>query len=367
MWDIEAIAKGIVAIGTPLGAAFGFLSRRRRLRSDIRDNLALAEEIEKHDLLRDHTLASGWLQGRIALDIARITGQDLGAARKPINWSSVVIGALFFVLSAGGTYLLTRDGFVWYSVFPATFAFLCLIAVVQDFTNRELPPEDASALPLGAVRARTDTEEERVATAVAMAASGGIDDRLNPGGQAYVALRFLKLLQLGAYEAALPFVDDNWIRCRVFSWLWNNRSVFGHDSHRLLQLAESMLVERGDNENWRDFVAVEKAQFVEAWGQVDFDLYGVASRRRRISRDLDLVILAYVGVGGGYFVTTATAITNAFTILVSRHADTWRVSNHAGVATPLPDWPPVWWLTDDPAIEALPEPHGVLAEGRSHD
>jgi hypothetical protein len=359
--DVETVAKAALAIGAPLATVIRLGGRQRRLRNDIRENLALVEDVEKHDLLRNYSLASGWLQGRIALDVARLTGQQLDNPKKPINKGSLVFGLILTLAFAAWTYSLNRDAFVWYSVFPGVVAVVCGLAVVGMFTDREVPQEDDSEHPPGAVRAPTETASERIATSMSIAASGGADDRLEEGGQADVVLRFLKLMQLGAYEAGLALADENWARCRVHAWLWNNQASFGDDPTDLSRLAEEMLRERNQNETWRDFLQVEASQFVETWGSLDFDQYGIASRRRRISADLDMVILAPVGSSGGYFVLTATALPNAFTFLVTRTSDGWRVSNHLGIAPPVPAWPPVWWVTDDPFIAALPEDAGEAA------
>jgi hypothetical protein len=194
-----------------------------------------------------------------------------------------------------------------------------------------------------------------VATAVAIAAVGGIDDRLEPGHQADVALRFVKLLQLGAYESAIELADHNWLRCRVYAWLWNKQSHFGSDTDELARIAADMLQEREASKDWNDFVSTEAGQFRKDWGPIDFDQYGIAGHRRRVARDLDLVILAPVGESGGYFVTEATAIVGAFTLLVRKQGSSWLVANHVSIAPPLAEWPPIWWGTGDSVVETLPE------------
>jgi hypothetical protein len=92
-----------------------------------------------------------------------------------------------------------------------------------------------------------------------------------------------------------------------------------------------------------------------AWGSIDPEKYGSASRRRRVARDYDLVVLAPVGDTGGYWVTTATSIPNALLFSMHRTGNSWLVASHLGAAPPTPGWPPTWWVTDDPAITSLPE------------
>jgi len=352
--DVESIVKAGLAIGAPLATVVGFGGRNRRLRHDIRENLALVDEVEKHAPLREVSLSSAWLQGRVALDIAKLTGQDFGARKKPIQWSSVLFAFLLSAGFAAWTYWIVRDGFIWYAVFPGIAATLFGIAVLGMFTNRDLPPEE-NVLPPGAVRAPTDSATERIATAVTLAAVGGLDERFDAGGQVDVVLTYAKMLQLGAYEAGIALAEENWIRCRVYAWIWNNRSVFGDDVGVLQDLADDMLDNRGENEVWAELIASESRQFADTWGPIDFDQYGVAGNRRRMSPDLDLVLLVPVGSSGGYFVMSATAIPNAMPFLVRRHGDTWRIANHVGHAPAVAEWPPISWITDDPAVQALPD------------
>lgn len=355
MWDVEAIVKAGLAIGTPLATVVGLSGRRGRLRREIRENLALVDEVEKHAPLRDASLASAWLQGRVALDVARLTGQEVGSRKRPVPWGSVVLAALIAGVFGLWTYWLIRDEFVWYAVFPGAAAALFVAGTWGMFLNREIASGEDS-LPPGAVRARTETATERVATAVTLEALGGLDDRYAPGGQVDVVFTFAKLLQLGAYEPAIQLAEDNWIQCRVNAWLWKNRSVLGDDQDELEKLAARMLALRSESDEWQAFVDTEARQFAAAWGGINFDEYGTAGNRRRIAQDLDLVLLLPVGSEGGYFVMSAMAIPNAMPFLVRRYGQTWRIANHAGQAVPVPAWPPIWWVTDDPDIQALPEP-----------
>jgi len=71
---------------------------------------------------------------------------------------------------------------------------------------------------------------------------------------------------------------------------------------------------------------------VGAWGPVDPEKWGAASRRRRLARDYDLVVLAPVGETGGYFVNTATALPQAMTFVMHNVNGAWLVANHIGSA-----------------------------------
>jgi hypothetical protein len=354
MWDAEAAAKVVTTVVVPVLTLITLGGRRKRLRNEIKENLALVSEIEKHKVINEHTLAPGWLQGRITLDIARLSGINLRTPKRPVPKGTVVFVSIMVLIFGGWTYLLDVDDFVWYSIFPGAVAALLLFSVFGMFLNRQIPPEE-SDLPVGAVLAATDTINERVATFVAMSTSGNIDDRALSGGQVDVACKFVQLLQSGRYEDGLQLADDNWITCRIHAWLWGNREEFGQDIEQLGQLVQSMLADRENNPAWRDFVATESSRFRSTWGTIDLNQYGFASRRRRLAQNIELVILARTGKSEAYFVLNATALPNALTFVVIKTNGAWKVANHLGRAIPLPSWPPIWWNTGDPAIENLPE------------
>ncbi|TCC43501.1 hypothetical protein [Kribbella sindirgiensis] len=350
--DLEALAKAAVAVLVPVGTLIGVGSRRSRLRHEIRENLTLVKELEQDDVIREHSLATAWLQGKITVDVAKLAGRSLGTPKKPIPWGSIVVTGLIGAAFGLWTWYLARDGFVWYVTFPGVASALMLISIMGQLTGRELPP-GSSDLPEGATPVRTDTAAEQIASSIALAASSGLDGRFAEGGQVWVCYQFLTSMREGRYEEGLTFADHDWALCRVQSWLWNNRDSFGADLGELDSLAASLANHHEPTEAWAGFVETETNQFVTTWEPLDPDRYGAASHRRRIARDYDLVILAPVGSSGGYFVTSATAVPNALIFVVHRESDAWLVSNHVGMAPPTPGWPPVWWATQDPSIEAL--------------
>jgi hypothetical protein len=351
----ESIVQTVTAVLAPLITLIGLASRRRRLRSEIRENLSLLQEIEKDEVLREHTPAPGWIQGKVALDVAKLAGVPLGTPKKPIPKGSVAFAGILTAGFSFWTYYIVRSGFVWYSVFPGIVAFLLSVSIFGMITNRDLPPEASGALPPGAVPMPTETASEQVATAVAIASSGQVDDRFSDSGQIGVAFKFLGAMRDGRFEEGLEYADENWRLCRIQSWLWNNRSHFGSDIAELQLLAESLLTEHKPMEAWEEFVASEAINFAVAWAPLSPSGLGAASRRRRVARDYDLVILAPVGESGGYFVTAATALPDAITFVMHHIDGGWLVANHIGTAPPRSGWPPAWWAINDPVIEALPE------------
>ncbi|MFI7022224.1 hypothetical protein ACIBMZ_05820 [Micromonospora sp. NPDC049900] len=349
--NIETVVQAATAIAAPAAAIAGLSSRKRRLRAEIRDNLALAGELDQNNILREHTPVSVWMHGRIALDVARLTGQSLGTPKKPIPKTSVFFTSVFVIMFAGWTYLLNRDGFIWYSIFPALAAFLLAVSVFGMLLNRQLPPEQ-SHLPPGATPIRTDSASERITTSVALATEPGAGDRFSEWGQAGVVLRFFKLMREGHFEEGIELADSNWLYCRVQSWLYNNRNTFGSDETVLDHLAASLSASREPTEVWQGFVATESEQFRQEWGSIDPAKLGVASRERRIAVNFARVIVTSIGDTGGYFVTSATILPDALTFVVRLDGGRWLIASHFGTAPPMPGWPPAWWSADDPAVAA---------------
>lgn len=351
--DLENLFKSVVSIATPLLALVSLGARRRHLRSEVRDNLALIEEIKKDQAISQHSPAVGLLSGKIVLDIAKLAGQPIGARKKPIPWGSVIFASLLALVLGFWTYLIDRDGFVWYSVFPGTLAFLLAVSVLGMTTNRQIP-EDPD-LPEGAVPIRTESAAERVAGAVQLAASGADTGMFADQGQVGAALKFIGLMGNGDYEEGLAFADRNWELCRIQARLWNMHIEGTLTAEELPALAKSLHERHEPKDFWAGYVAAEAEQFKEAWGNLDPGSVGAASNRRRMARDYDLVLLVPLNANEGYFVTSATAVPGALPFLMHRVENRWVVSNHLGSAPPTPGFPPSWWFISDPVVAQLPE------------
>lgn len=144
--NLDAIAQAVAVVLTPLISLISFFSRRRRLRTEIRDNLSLLQELDKDEVLREHSLASMWLRGKITVDVAKLSGQPLGTPKKPVPKGSVVFASLACIGLSLWTYYIDRNSFIWYSIIPGVFAALFAISAFGMFTDRELPPaEEASS------------------------------------------------------------------------------------------------------------------------------------------------------------------------------------------------------------------------------
>ncbi|MFD8811776.1 hypothetical protein ACFV23_09880 [Streptomyces sp. NPDC059627] len=353
----ESIANAAATIVASLGTFFGIASRRKRLRGEIRENLTLSEELEKNALLRDQTPAVVWLNAKIALDVAKLSGQELGTPKKPIQWGSVTFISLMAASFGYWTYWLNREEFIWYSVFPGAISFLLFFSVYGQFLNREILPkadDEEDPLPEGAVPLGSQDPSEEIARSLVIASTGG-NERYDDDGQLGVAFRFITYVMSADFDRAVDLADENWLLCRIQAWLWNNKAQFSGDLDELASLADALLQDRRDHALWDDFAISEIATFLSGWGNIDPETLGGASRRRRVARNYDLVVLAPVGNSGGYYVNSATIVPGALTFLMRRHEGKWVLASHAAMAPPTPGFPPAWWVLGDPSIEDLPE------------
>ncbi|WP_406074165.1 hypothetical protein [Micromonospora sp. NBC_01638] len=344
--DINAIVQAVTAIATPLAAVATVLSRRQRLRKDIRENLSLAEEIEKNDTLREHTPAALWIHGRITLDVARLTGQKLGTPKKPVPVSSLILAAITCVGFGLWTYFIVRNGFQWYSVFPGVVSALMLISIMGMFMNRELPPAQDPTLPPGATPVAAMDEGEKIARRMTLSEEG-MSERFADNGPVGVVYRFLAAAQEGRHEDWLLAVDQNWIHCRVQTWLWENVDHSDGDLARMDKLADLLAREGQPRETWESFLTDERKHLQDLWQGVDIDKLGAGSAQRKIGPNFELVILAPTGETDGYIVQSATIVRGAYTFVVHKDKNSWKVANHVGTASPSPGWPPAWWTTSE--------------------
>ncbi|WP_329328729.1 hypothetical protein [Streptomyces luteogriseus] len=348
----EGIANAVVSVLAAAGTLAGVTSRTRRRRNEIKENLALAEELQKNTILRDHTPAVAWLHGKIALDVAKLSGQPIGAPKKPIPKGSVVFASVLLLGFGGWTYWLNRDGFVWYSLVTGALAASMLISILGMTTNREIPPDAEGEMPEGAHPLASGSASQNAVESAAMAAMSS-DGRFEDDGQLGVAFRFVRHMAAGEFDEALSLTDENWLKCRLQAWLWNARAVVGDDETQLQATTDDMIRSRGQHDLWEAFSSAEFEAFRNAWGEIDPDRLGGASRRRRVGPDYDLVVLVPLGESGGYFVNSPTPVPGGMTFLMHKQDGKWLLANHLGIAPPLPGFPPTWWVVDDPSLEEL--------------
>lgn len=135
----DTIAQAVATILAPLVTLIGIASRRKRLRTEIRENFALIQELEKDDALREGTPVANWLRGKIIIDVAKLSGEVLATPKKPVPKPAVFFATVAALALSYLTYHIVRNGFVWYSVFPGIGAFLFAVSVYGNLADRELP------------------------------------------------------------------------------------------------------------------------------------------------------------------------------------------------------------------------------------
>ena len=136
----DTLVQAIAGVVASLISLITFFSRRRRLRNEIRENLALVQELDKDEILKEHSPASLWLRGKITIDVAKLSGQPLGTPKKPVSKSSVFFSSVLCLGLSYWTYDINCYAFAWYSLIPGVFAFLFAVSVYGMFVNREIPP-----------------------------------------------------------------------------------------------------------------------------------------------------------------------------------------------------------------------------------
>jgi hypothetical protein len=151
----ESIASAAISVIGSLGGLGGILSRNKRLRSNIRDNLRLLDELQANSIIRDETPATNWLSARVALDVARLAKVPLGNLKTPIPKGGVAFAAIIGAGFGYWAYVLDKDGFDWYSLLPGTVVAMMIISIAGMTTNREIPQEENDSAEGGVPTARS--------------------------------------------------------------------------------------------------------------------------------------------------------------------------------------------------------------------
>ncbi len=181
-------------------------------------------------------------------------------------------------------------------------------------------------------------------------------EMFKPEGQVGVALAFVGLMREGKYEEALALADSNWLLCRIQAQLWRHHRDGSISLEDLPAIVDDLHRNRAPQELWKGFVRAEAEQFVEAWRDADPATLGAASKRRRMSPEHDLVLLAPTGESGqGYYVPSATALPYTIAFLMRRTGGRWLVANDVGAAPPTPGLPPIWWTPADETFNGFAE------------
>lgn len=344
--DWEKLLGNFVTLALSAFALFKFGARQAANRDQIRGTLALIQDVEKNDFLRDNTAALAWLQGKVVVDIAKLAHVSLATEKQPLNIPSLLVTGLGSLGFGWWTYSLNSTGFAWPSLITGLLAILFMMSFSGQFLNREIPPNEA--LPPGAVELRTETASEQVASLVLSGAEiGGVDQDVDDVRSA--ALVVFGLLQHGNYEDALKLTDPDWLEGRLRSWLWNEGRLANTPPviANVTRILADMIARRGAHEQWQAFIEFESSAFetsLRSFGRV-----GAGNRRRQVAPNLETVVLASVGDTDGYWIADAAAVPG-LRFLMRRHEDGWKLLNDVAGAPPLLSWPPVWWTVNDPSI-----------------
>lgn len=129
---ISAVADLIAALLRPIGIVG---SPRRR--AAILENLNLLDRLRAYEEFGPGTVAYTVLSNHIVLEVGRLSGVDLRAVRKKINWSSAIISTCIWAPLGYVVYLLDHDGFDWLSIIPGIPAGLFFIAAVALIVERK--------------------------------------------------------------------------------------------------------------------------------------------------------------------------------------------------------------------------------------
>jgi hypothetical protein len=123
---LEALVKAVADLIAALFRPVGVVGAPRR-RDGIRDDLRLLKELESVPEFGRESYPHTMLVHRIQDEIERLTGFDR-FGKRVIPWSNIVQWSIFAAALGGGTYLLDRDGFTWYSLLTAIPGALFAIA-----------------------------------------------------------------------------------------------------------------------------------------------------------------------------------------------------------------------------------------------
>lgn len=144
--EIEGLISAVADLLAALLRPIGIVGSPRR-RAGILENLELLERLRTHEEFGPGTAAYTVLTNHVILEVGRLSGVDLRAVRKKINWSSAIVSTCIWAPLAYVVYLLDRDGFDWLSLLPAIPAGLFFVAAVGLILERkeERVSEDGAA------------------------------------------------------------------------------------------------------------------------------------------------------------------------------------------------------------------------------
>jgi hypothetical protein len=132
---MDTFIKTIADLFAAVLGRVGYVGKPRR-RADIRDNMKLVTELAEHPDIGRGSWPHQALMNRIALDVGRLAGVSFKTRKIP--WGSVVLALLIGVPCGYWAYVIDRDAWHWYSVFPGLVAVLMALTTLGMIIS---PPE----------------------------------------------------------------------------------------------------------------------------------------------------------------------------------------------------------------------------------
>lgn len=144
-WSTALQAAGAILATVVSLVGVGGRGHRRRLQ--IKANVELLDQLRNQSWFAQsfHSQAVIWLESRVALDIARLSGVPTSNPKKPIPWAGVVLASLLFLIFGGWGVALSRGTYNWWSLPLFVLAGLMALSIPGQFMNREIPPSEASS------------------------------------------------------------------------------------------------------------------------------------------------------------------------------------------------------------------------------
>jgi hypothetical protein len=149
---VESLINAASEFLAALLSLVGFVGKGHR-RTAIRENLELLRELDAFpDYFGKGTFAYTALADYIVLEVAKLAEIELPSKRREIPWSALVTAAILGGGTGHLTYVLNKNGFRWYSIFPGAFAALMLLGIwgmllpqqkAPTEQHRQIPPDEA--------------------------------------------------------------------------------------------------------------------------------------------------------------------------------------------------------------------------------
>lgn len=164
------------------------------------------------------------------------------------------------------------------------------------------------------------------------------DPELIPADAVETVLRFINLVWAERnLRGAWVLVDDLFRQCWVQQWLYPMRDQARADGFDPDDVVAAFCRSMVNHPLWEPFERTQIRNLL-SWG--DLQNWNIPSHRRRVTEDVDLVILVPTKPPGG-FIPPHSFLGDGLSILVRETREGWRVLNlSSDHVIPEPGWPP---------------------------